>query len=367
MTTYKTNPFNPQFGRRPKQFIGRELIINDFLQSLTDPYDPHRTTIITGIRGSGKTAILSDVHASLDSSKQVVIDVTAHDGMLLEILDEFIRCNTGKNWLGKAFNEVQGFSAGALGFSLGLTKKADKEVHGFRFMLSSMLNELKHKGIKTVFLIDEVHNGTPDMREFAVTYQHLLREEYDVALLMAGLPSSVNDILNNEVLTFLRRAYRVELESIDTKAVEIAFDQAFSQAGRTFSGTALRSAATATEGYPYLIQLLGYFLFRSDAEAIDGKLVQQSLDLAKIELFKNVHDMLFQALSAEDRNFLFAMTQDEGVSEFGAIRERLGGVSAGYASKYRERLLIAGMVKAVAHGKLAFAPPYLHEYLLTKQ
>jgi len=114
MTAYETNPFNPQFGRRPKQFIGRELIINDFLQSLKDPFDPHRTTIVTGIRGSGKTAILSDVHASLDADTYVVVDVTAHDGMLLEILDEFVRSNKGKNWLGKAFEEVQGFSASRL-------------------------------------------------------------------------------------------------------------------------------------------------------------------------------------------------------------------------------------------------------------
>ena len=363
---YATNPFNPQFGRRPQQFIGRELIINNFLQSLTDPYDPNRTTIITGIRGSGKTALLSDVHASLDLGKCAVIDVTAHDGMLLEILDEFIRNNKGKNWLGKAFEEVQGFSAGAFGFSVGLTKRSEKGAHGFRFMLSSVLDELKRKNITTVFLIDEVHNGTEDMREFAVTYQHLIREEYDVALLMAGLPSSVNDLLNNEVLTFLRRTQRVELESIDIKAVEIAFEQAFSQAGRSFTGSALLSSAKATEGYPYLIQLLGYFLFKSGRNEIDNKLVQQSLDLARIELFKNVHDLIFQGLSAGDRNFLFAMAQDEDQSDFAAIRERLG-VSPGYASKYRERLLVAGMVKAIAHGKLAFAPPYLREYLLTKQ
>ena len=91
MKTYETNPFNPQFGKRPRQFIGRELIINSFLQSLSDRNDPHRTMIITGIRGAGKTAILSDVHESLDPGKHVIIDVTARDGMLLEILDEFIR------------------------------------------------------------------------------------------------------------------------------------------------------------------------------------------------------------------------------------------------------------------------------------
>jgi len=340
-------------------------MINDFLQSLTDKNDPNRTTIITGIRGSGKTAILSDIRASLDTNQFVVVDVTAHDGMLLEILDEFIRNSKGKDWLGKAFKGVQGFSAGALGFSLGITKKNESETHGFRFMLSEILDQLKSKGIKTVFLIDEVHNGTTEMREFAVTYQHLVREEYDVALFMAGLPSSVNDVLNDKVLTFLRRAHRLELESIDIKAVEISYEQAFSQAGRSFSGNALTASAKATEGYPYLFQLLGYFLFISQQETIDAKLVKQSLELAKIELFKNVHAMLFQELSVKDRDFLFAMVEDEKPSDFASIRERLG-VSPGYASKYRERLLVAGMVKAAGHGKLTYAPPYMRDFLLTK-
>ncbi|MDR2672417.1 MAG: ATP-binding protein [Coriobacteriales bacterium] len=366
MKNYEDNPFNPQFGKRPEQFIGRELLINDFLQSLATKNDPNRTTIITGIRGTGKTAILSDVHASLDTDRFAVIDVTAQDGMLLEILDGFIRNNKGKNWLGKRFDKMQGFSVGALGFSLGLTKRDDTAVHSFRFMLSDLLDELRAKDIKVVFLVDEVHNGTPEMREFAVSYQHLVREEYDVALLMAGLPSSVNDVLNDQVLTFLRRAHRVELENINVKAVEIAYEQAFAQVDRSFSGDSLRKAAAATKGYPYLIQLLGFYLFTSEKQTVSSRLVQQSLELAKIELFKNVHDLLYRDLSAKDREFLFAMTKDGAQSSFSSIKERLG-VSPGYASKYRERLLMAGMIKAVAHGTLAFAPPYMREYLIAKE
>jgi len=366
MESYNKNPFNPQFGKRPERFIGREMIINDFVRSLDDHNDPNRTTIITGIRGSGKTAILSDVHASLDIKKFAIIDVTAQDGMLLEILDEFIRSDKGKNWLGKDYNSVQGFSAGALGFSVGLTMKNENAPHSFRFMLSALLDELKKRNIKTVFLIDEVHNGTPEIREFVVTYQHLVREGYDVALLMAGLPSSVNDVLNDEVLTFLRRAHRVELKNINMKAIEIAYEQAFNQHSRSFSENALEESAIATDGYPYLIQLIGFYLFNNGSRIISSKLVQQSLDLAKLELFKNVHDMLFQELSIKDRDFLFAMTEDETISDFTRIKERMG-VSTGYASKYRSRLLMAGMIKPVERGQLTFAPPYMREYLINNQ
>jgi hypothetical protein len=260
---------------------------------------------------------------------------------------------------------VQGFSAGALGFSLGITKKNVNEAHSFRFVVSELLDKLKAKQIQTVFLIDEVHNETPEMREFITTYQHLVREEYDVSLLMAGLPSSVNDVLNDKVLTFLRRAQRVELESIDPKAVEIAYDEAFGQAKRSFVEEALSLSAKATEGYPYLIQLIGYFMYNAGKDCIDEKLVQQALTLSKIELFKNVHDKIFGDLSVRDRDFLFAMAESDDPAPVAWIRECLD-VTPGYISKYRERLLADGVVKTAGYGKLSFAVPYMGEYLQEK-
>jgi len=56
------------------------------------------------------------------------------------------------------------------------------------------------------------------------------------------------------------------------------------------------------------------------------------------------------------------MAQDEGASEFGEIAKRMG-VSTGYASKYRERLLGAGIIYRSAYGKLAFTLPYMREYI----
>ena len=76
--------------------------------------------------------------------------------------------------------------------------------------------------------------------------------------------------------------------------------------------------------------------------------------------------MLFRELSVKDQDFLFAMAEDEAVSDFSIIKERLD-VSPGYASKYRSRLVVAGMIRPVGHGKLVFAPPYMREYLNEEQ
>jgi len=363
MNAAAANPFNPQFGKRPSEFIGRDLIINDFLQSMDNPNDPHRSSIITGIRGTGKTAILSDIHQSLDPEKFLVVDLTAKDGMLLDMLD--ICARDAKQWLGSFLDGFVGFSLGALGFSFGITRKSGHEEHGFRYYLTDIVATLTEKGITTVFLIDEVHNETPEMREFVTTYQHLVREDRDVALLMAGLPNSVQDVLNDKILTFLRRSQRVELESIDIDIVAIAYDNAFKAAQRSFGGGSLQKAAEASKGYPYLIQLVGFYLWKSMRAHIDDTDVAQALVQSKVDLFKNVHDLIYSGLSSKDREFLMAMAQDVGESAIADVSARMR-VDNSYISRYRQRMIDAGIIHSTGRGKLAFSPPYMRDYLLGK-
>jgi DNA-binding MarR family transcriptional regulator len=359
-TVHGMNPFSPQFGRRPEQFVGRDSIINDFIYNIQNQNSPHRATILTGIRGAGKTAILSDVESALSAREYMVVSVTSNDGMLQNILDVFA-LRSGKRF-GRRSAKIGGVSGGALGFSFGVQMKQDKDARGFRYMLTSALDELKKKNIATVVLVDEVHNDTPEMRELAITYQHLIREGYDVSLMMAGLPGSVSDVLNDKVLTFLRRAHRVHLLNVDIRAVEVAFDAAFTGDGRDFRGDSLAAAAKGTYGYPYLIQLVGYYLWKNAGKTIGEADVARALKLSKIDLFQNIHDLIYHELSERDKDFLAAMSEDGEESSFGAIAERMG-VTSGYASKYRERLLKAGVVFSGGYGKLTFAPPYMAEYL----
>jgi nucleoside-triphosphatase THEP1 len=357
------NPFNPQFGRRPKEFVGRDMIINDFTGSINDLYSPNRTTILTGIRGSGKTAILSDIHIELEKQGCMVVDVTARDGMLITIIDQLVR--KGRKKFGNQGFDIKSLNVGALGFSFGFTKGEAPETHGFRYTIENILDRLKKKNIKTIFLIDEVHNDTAEMAEFATTYQHLLREEYDILLLMAGLPSSVQDVLNDKVLTFLRRSHQVFLENVDTRAVEIAYANAFEKSGRSFTEKSLKAAADSTSGYPYLIQLVGYYLWKTEGNPVKMSAVDHAATLSMIDLFRNIHDLMFREISQKDREFLFVMAEDEKVSEFGDIVSRLG-VTKGYASKYRLRLIKSGFVHATEHGKIAYTPPFMKQYLDTK-
>jgi len=353
------NPFNPQFGKRPWKFVGRDSVIDEFLSSLSMPNDPVRTTVLTGIRGSGKTAILSDIRDVLDENSFLIIDVTATEGLLVAIVDEFTR--KGKKWIRKGLHGIKSLTAGGMGFSFGLEKEA-AEIHGFRYTISEFLDDIKKHEVTTVFLIDEVQKSTPEMREFATTYQHLLRENYDVALMMAGLPNALYDVLNDDVLTFLRRSHRVFLENVSVKAVEVAFEEVFTENNRNITKDALSMAAAYTAGYPYLIQLIGYYLWKQDGKPLNDAHVERALTLSKDALYQNIHDMIFRELSQRDKEFLIAMATDERESAFGDIVTRLG-VTKGFASTYRKRLIEAGIIHGSSYGHLAFTPPFTREYI----
>ena len=159
-----------------------------------------------------------------------------------------------------------------------------------------------------------------------------------------------------------KRTAKPRNNSMRIEEVAFAYDEAFEAAGRDITEDAVARSAEASNGYPYLIRLIGHYLLRSKKNPIDVAEADKAIFLAKIELFKNVHDPMFWGLSSKDRMFLWAMSKDEFDSEFGEIAKRMG-VSTGYASKYRERLLNADLIYASSYGRLTFALPYMREYV----
>lgn len=81
-----------------------------------------------------------------------------------------------------------------------------------RTQLSLACELLESTGTGLMLTLDEIHHHQmAELREFASALQHLIREAREITFAGAGLPSSVSAVLNDEVLTFLRRADRHSL------------------------------------------------------------------------------------------------------------------------------------------------------------
>ncbi|GIG38027.1 winged helix-turn-helix domain-containing protein [Cellulomonas pakistanensis] len=238
------------------------------------------------------------------------------------------------------------------------------EVVEWRAELGRLLDVLEGNGTGLLVTVDEVHAGArDDLRDLAATVQHLVREDREVALAMAGLPSAVSDLLNDDVLTFLRRASRFELGDVALGHVAEALRHSITGSGGAIDDDALEEAAAATGGYPFMIQLVGYHVWRSaQTSLIDLADVREGVAAARTRLGSLVHETSLADLSEVDRTYLIAMAQDEGDSSTGQIARRLG-VTPSYASTYRARLIAAGVIEPTGHGRVDFTIPYLREHL----
>jgi hypothetical protein len=217
-----------------------------------------------------------------------------------------------------------------------------------------------------VFLIDETQKHSEDLRTFIGTYQHLIREDYPVCLVVAGLPEVVSAILNDDVLTFFRRANQVLLKNVRVSLVRQEYKNVFISLKEHLSQSLLDEAAESTNGYPYLIQLIGYYLWENIVNNYSGDLLTQVLVEAKDRLFRNVHQLVYDKLSSKDKEFLFAMTEDHGQSLSKDILVRLRK-DKNYVSMYRARLISRGVVSSTGYGTLGYTYPYMREFLMEKR
>ena len=71
----------------------------------------------------------------------------------------------------------------------------------------------------------------------------------------------MNDVLSDNAITFLQRAERYHLGSVPTEKVLKAFEESFSGEKKAGMETLIR-LTNATHGYPFMIQLVGYWAWR---------------------------------------------------------------------------------------------------------
>ena len=365
-----TNAFSPTFGYRPKYIVGRDKEISEFMEGLSDsPGHPNRATFFIGQRGMGKTVLLLELAERAREAGFVVARVAAGETMLDDII-ETIQI-AGERHTKERKKSVKGINAGAFGFSVGLTFTAEiRRNFGFSAKLSLLCEALKRRKKGVLFLIDEIRASTAEMRAFATTYQQLVGDGMDVAVAMAGLPNAISSVLNDEILTFLNRAHKVNLNSLQIADVSECYSKALRDLKIDFDAKTLDAAAQATDGYPYLLQLVGFHMLkfldgdgdREGGSRLTATMAEHAISISKQTLASDIILPCLNPLSAEDKRFLKAMAKDEEESRVSDIRERLG-VGKSHVQTYRRRLMDAGMIHSPSRGILAPSIPYLGQYL----
>ncbi|HJA27008.1 MAG TPA: ATP-binding protein [Candidatus Limosilactobacillus intestinigallinarum] len=356
------NPFNPSFGRVPKIYLDREQTVHQLEEDIQDVDSPYLTTLVYGMRGSGKTTLLTDV--SHDIKKQpdwIVVDLTMGDALIPTLIElVYKQADSG---LKSMLKQIDGISVSAAGLKIAYHRdQASVTNSPHQPLLESLAETLQQRRLKLLITIDEI-SSTPALREFAAIYQILLRNEYHIALLMAGLPSKVPELQNDDVLTFLLRSQRIYLEPLSLLTIKNSYRQAFTRGKRAIDEDTLNFITRITSGYAYAFQLLGFLLWRTKAAVIDHPTVDQVLLDYKAELFRNVYLKTYQELSRVDQEFVWAMAELGGNAVKTAAIGAKMGKPKNYISTYRRRLLGDQLINAPARGELSFTLPFFAEFV----
>ncbi len=361
------NPFTPTFGSPPPLLAGREELIELFGEALDDgPGSAGRATLYTGARGAGKTVLLNAVEDTARSRGWLVVAETATPGFLRRLTDDHLPRLLAEHDPDELKRRLSGFGLPAnLGSLDWQTIERHTRTLSFRSKVELLTSLLAENETGLLITLDELHHRqASELREFGTVVQHAFRERRDLAFAGAALPAEVDELLNDEVLTFMRRADRHHVGAVADAAVREAIAQPIATRGKSIADDALDAMAAATEGYPFFIQLVGDQVWRKAGAASEITLVaaQEGITAARRRLGQLVHAPALATASDVDKSFLIAMAQDDGASLLGDIAKRLN-VDSNYAGQYRLRLIALELIAPAGYGRVQFALPYLRDYL----
>lgn len=355
--------FVPSFGNKPSELVGRDIVLNEVKEYLSYPIgSKERAIIILGQRGIGKTVFLHEIASVAKELNYVVAKPTVTEEGMLKRIVEKIEKDSHK----KEDKYISGFNAGVLGVSAGVTlSKEIKESKSYEYQLTELAEILTEQGKGILIIIDELRCSVSELKKVVVTYQEMVGEGFNVAIVMAGLPEAVSSVINDSVLTFLYRAKQIKLEPIAINEINIYYRSIFRKLNIKMSDEMIAYAAVMTEGSAYLLQLIGHYivLATDDEGNISEKTLKETIDLALNEYKIDVCKATIANLSDKDLEFLKSMAIDLGDSSISDIANRMN-VSYDYVQKYRIRLIDKGIIESYARGKVRFTLPYLYEYLL---
>lgn len=335
------NPFSLTFGMLPYQVIGRYEEKNNCVSMFTAENAVSHVFLIEGIRGSGKTVLMTAISEDLCQNRDW-IGVDLNPTMdLLENLAESLSNEVHR--LPDIFEK--GFSVSFAGFGVGVNGGRQQSAIG---VIEDVLDYLKKKGKKLVITIDEVMSSQ-NMRVFASQFQIFLRKGYPVFLIMTGLYENIYSIQNDDSLTFLLRSPKVSLAPLSLMQIAVQYEDIFS----TDRETAMKMARE-TKGYAFAFQALGMLVWEKGIKSFqkaDRHLYTEYDSLLDDFAYRKI----WSELSKKEQEILLAMEDDRDMkaSEISAA----SNISGNLYSQYRKKLLDKGLLISPSYGYVALALP----------
>ena len=340
----KTNPFSLAFGKEPITYISRFSQTNDIIETFCSDNPTHQVYMLTGVRGSGKTVLLTHISKEIKQKQDWLTVELNTNGNLLNSLAAKIYADPEMYPL---FIEAK-FNLSA--FGLGMEFKNSPPITDIETALTRMLERMKEKGKKLLICIDEV-TPTDNIKMFASAFQIFMRADLPVFLLMTGLYDNINNLQNDKTLTFLYRAPKIVPEPLNLGAIANRYRDLFE-----IDNEKSMNMAKLTNGYSFAFQVLGFLCWENGI----GELNDIIIEMYDQYLEEYVYSKIWAELSGKDREVIMVLA--DNISLVKDIRDKLQ-MKPGDFSVYRDRLIKKGIINAPEYGRIGLSLPRFAEFV----
>lgn len=339
------NPYAISFGKIPTRYINRSIIMDNIIESLESDIIEEQAFKITGIRGTGKTVMLTAIEKEIRGNEDWIVVGLKSNGNIIEdlIANLYSAVPFITSFVDASLNLSQ------FGIGVNLSKKSP--VTSSDYALKILLGEVKKRNKRVLITIDEARK-TPAMVDFIQEFQILIREEYPVFLIVDGLYEDIESIENAEGLTFFLRAVKYEMTPLNHTFIRNDYEKTLN-----VSYEVAEQMAFMTKGYAFAYQALGKYMWEMNAKEI----TEEVLSLFDEALADKVYKKIWSELAPKDKWFLKYIVQKDKMSA--ATLLEITKKKHNEWSEPRKRLSEKGIIDTKTRGEISVRLPRLKEFI----
>lgn len=344
-----------------------------------------RSIVLYGLRGVGKTVLLTDLMTSAERADWIVGYAEAGtDKSLRELLGDALqlpladlaRPNAGQRVL-SALRTFTTFRAsvtsdGVWSFGLDLDSAGGggADSGSLDLDLSKMVRDVSaaaaESGKGLALLIDEAQDLTEQELTALCSVMHMATQRgWPFLLALAGLPSLPVQL--GEAKSYAERLFAYhqvrELSGHDARA---AITEPAEEMDVEWAEDALQLVVKETGGYPYFVQEYGKAAWDA-ADDSEHVIAFHDARVAHAEALRTLDGGFFRVrwerATPKEREYLQAMAVDgDAGSSSGAVAARLAK-KASALGPVRANLISKGLVYAPEHGRISFTVPRMADFI----
>ena len=316
----RENPFTITFGKTPNKEIIRYEDTDKVVSTFSADNAVSQTYLIEGIRGSGKTVLMTSIAKELDKGKEwIVVNLNPAMDLLASLA---MRLNDICGSKSELFSK--GFSVSAGGFGIGVNPGEKNE--DYVGIIERLFKGIIKSKRKVLITIDEVIHDD-NMKIFASQFQIFVRQDYPIFLIMTGLYENIYEIQNDPSLTFLLRSPKIVTGPLSALQIIRQYKDIFS-----IDEDKAKELAGVTMGYAFAFQALGVAYWNNQSNGLEN--VMYEFD-SLLDDF--VYKKIWESLSIKEREIVRSISDSK--VRTGDICKKLL-MNNGTFSRYRDNLVI---------------------------